>query len=239
VTCHPQLALPFPHRAGYDPAAFLPAASNRVALAWLDHPETWPNHRLALFGEPGSGKTYLLHLFAARRGASLVQGQDLAEPPALPIGTPLGIDDADLAPPALLHWLNAAAEAHCPVLLAARTPPSRWRVTLPDLQSRLRATTAVGIEPPDDDLLRALFARLFAERQLRVDEAVQDYLLTRLPRSCAALREAAARLDHLSLATGRRVTRPLAAALLGETPPADEDSAQPAEGLSPDAASLL
>jgi chromosomal replication initiation ATPase DnaA len=50
------------------------------------------------------------------------------------------------------------------VLLAARTPPAHWPVRLPDLASRLRATTAVEIAPPEDSLLRSLLARLLAER---------------------------------------------------------------------------
>jgi chromosomal replication initiation ATPase DnaA len=74
----------------------------------------------------------------------------------------------------------------------------------------------VRLRPPDDDLLRALLARLIAERQLRVDETVQNYLLARLPRSFGALREAAARLDRASLAAGKRVTRALAADTLAQ-----------------------
>ncbi len=66
---------------------------------------------------------------------------------------------------------------------------------LPDLASRFRAVTAVQILPPDDSLLRALLRRLLSDRQLRVDADVQDWLLLRLPRSAAALREAVARLE--------------------------------------------
>jgi len=62
--------------------------------------------------------------------------------------------------------------------------------------------------------LRTLLARLLAERQLAVSEAVQDWLLLRLPRRPAAIREAAARLDRAALATGGRVSRNLAAAVL-------------------------
>ena len=63
-----------------------------------------------------------------------------------PIAGPLAIDDADTAPElALLHLLNAAAEAGFPVLLTGRSPPARWHIALPDLASRLRAATAVEI----------------------------------------------------------------------------------------------
>ena len=85
--------------------------------------------------------------------------------------------------------------------------------------------TAVEIRPAEEELLRALLARLLAERQISVPEAVQDWLLLRLPRTQAAMREAAARLDHGALAAGRGVTRALAAAVLDELADQDDDPA--------------
>jgi chromosomal replication initiation ATPase DnaA len=153
-------------------------------------------------------------VFAARAGAALVPGEsvrDVGEPPQ----RALAIDDAEsAAPEPLLHLLNAAAEARVPVLLAGRAPPARWDFALPDLVSRLRALTSVALQAPDDALLRALLARLLADRQLVVAEPVQEFLLARLPRTGAALREAAARLDQASLASGGRVTRTMAADVL-------------------------
>ncbi len=216
VTDGRQLAFEFPHRDRYDPHAFLQGPSNAEAIAWLDNGAAWPNLRLAIHGGQGAGKTHLLHRFAARHVATLMPAADIRGLPHLPPRGAIAIDDADAAPDpeALLHLLNASAEARRPILLAGAAPPARWRPTLPDLDSRLRAITAVGIRPPDEEMLKALLARLIAERQLRVDEAVQCYLLARLPRSYAALREAAARLDRASLAAGKRVDRALAAETL-------------------------
>ena len=147
---------------------------------------SWPSRRLALWGDEGCGKTHLLHIWAARHGARVVAGPGLElQPPTVP----LAIDDADAAPELpLLHALNAAAEAGLAVLLASRTPPARWRTSLPDLSSRLRAITAVSVSPADDELLRTLLARLLAERQLIVPEALQEWLLVHLPRSQGTIR---------------------------------------------------
>jgi chromosomal replication initiation ATPase DnaA len=112
--------------------------------------------------------------------------------------------------------LNAASERGVPVLLTARTPPARWDFRLPDLVSRLRATPTVALLAPDDDLLRALLARLLSDHQLRVPERLQDFLLARLPRTGGALREAAARLDRLSLAEGGTITRKMAQCVVDE-----------------------
>jgi chromosomal replication initiation ATPase DnaA len=219
-----QLPLPLPHAPHYSAADFLEAPSNAEALAWLDRTADWPQLRLALWGAPGSGKTHLLHLWAARQGGVVLSGAGLK---ATPPEQPLAIDEADAAPEhPLLHLLNAAAEARLPVLLAGRVAPARWPVALPDLASRLRAITSVEIGPAEDALLRALLARLLAERQLAVAAEVQDWLALRLPRCPGAVRAAVARLDHLALAAGRPVTRALAAmvlASLAETE--DEDFA--------------
>lgn len=210
-----QLPLPFPHTPGYAAHEFLEAPSNAQALEWLSRTADWPGGRLALFGEAGCGKSHLLHRWAADGGGTVLPAEALGGY-AAPAGR-LAIDDADRAEEApLLHLLNAAAEAGRPVLLAARPPPARWATRLPDLASRLRAITAIGIAAAEDELLRALLARLLAERQIAVSAAVQDWLLTRLPRTPAALRQAAALLDRAALAAGGAVTRPLARAALAD-----------------------
>lgn len=222
-----QLGLPFPHRPGYAAADFVADASNEEALAWLDLAADWPNGRLALWGEAGTGKTHLLRHWAERSGAELLCPAALREEPP---GRAVALDDADLAPERpLLHLLNAAAEARLPVLLAGRAPPARWPSALPDLASRLRATVAVQIRPPEDRFLRALLKRLVADRQLPVPEPVQETLLVRLPRSPGALREAVARLDRRNLAIGGRFTRALAAEIAAEIAGAadDDDFASP------------
>jgi chromosomal replication initiation ATPase DnaA len=211
-----QLLLPFPHSPGYDSRDFLPAASNQEALAWLD--TDWPDRRLALWGSAGCGKSHLLHIWAERAGARILRGPALQDLDALPESGGLALDDADtvISEPLLLHLLNIARDRALHVLLASRTPPSRWPVRLPDLSSRLRAITAVELRPPSDDLLAALLMRLLSDRQLSVTQPVQNWLLTRLPRSPAALRQAVARLDQASLAFGQAITRSLAEKVLAE-----------------------
>jgi chromosomal replication initiation ATPase DnaA len=213
MTATPQLPLPFAHVPHYSRADFLWAPSNETARVFLAQGDAWPQNRLALWGEAGSGKTHLLHLWAGTSGAALIAGPSLTE---VPEAKPFAVDDADRCPvpTALLHLLNRCAEAGAPVLLAARQPPSRWPVALPDLASRLRAVTAVEIAAPEDGLLRALLARLLADRQLVLAEELQAWLLLRLPRTAEAVREAVARLDYAALAAGRRPGRALVAAVV-------------------------
>jgi chromosomal replication initiation ATPase DnaA len=233
-----QLPLPFLRPSRRDVADFVRAPSNDAALTWLDRVADWPQGRLALWGEAGCGKTHLLHRWVAATGAHYLAGAALPgldELPDLPVTAGLAIDDADaMADEAtLLHLLNAAAEARLPVLLAASAPPARWPVALLDLASRLRAITAVEILPPDDALLRLLLARLFADRQHRVPTETQDWLLARLPRTSAAVREAVDRLDRAALTRPGGITRPLARDVLADLIRADPAEAGPDDGANP------
>jgi len=233
-----QLALPLGLAPSHALADFLGDDTNAEARAWLDRPGDWPNGRLLLWGPAGVGKTHLLRATAARHGWRVLEGCALR---GLPEPGPAALDDADCAPEdaALFHLMNLCMERRDPLLLAAREPPARWRIALPDLASRLRATTTVEIRAPGDDLLAALLGKLLADRQLGVTPEVQAWLLARLPRDPATLAEAVARLDQAGLAARQRVTRPLArAALAGwdgfsalhDTSETDDDGASPAPG---------
>jgi chromosomal replication initiation ATPase DnaA len=211
-----QLTLPFPHDLGFATLDFLPDSSNQEALAWLDRPQDWPDRRLAIWGDGGRGKSHLLHVWARDFGFPLLEGQTLRNLDAMPESGGLVLDDADTIAEecTLLHLLNTARDRGLRLLMSGRTPPARWPVRLPDLLSRLRAITAVEVLPPTDTLLRSLLMRMVADRQLTVGEAVQDWLLLRLPRSPGALREAVARLDRESMIRQQPITRSFAAKVL-------------------------
>jgi chromosomal replication initiation ATPase DnaA len=83
-----------------------------------------------------------------------------------------------------------------------------------DLASRLKALPVVTLAPPDEALLRAVLVKLFADRQLTVDESLIGYLATRIERSFAAARAVVAALDEEAMRRQRPLTRALAAEVL-------------------------
>ena len=213
-----QLALDLGHRPALGMDDFLVTPCNREAVAWIDRWPDWPGPALAIHGPPGCGKTHLAHVFRARSAAKLIAPEALGrtEPDGL-----LGearvcmLDDAgrvaggSVGERALLHLYNVVAERQGHLLLAARKPPGRWPVGLPDLRSRLAAMPAVSVGAPDDELIGALLVKLFADRQLRVGQDVVAFLLTRMERSFDAARRMVAAIDETALAERRNITVPL------------------------------
>jgi chromosomal replication initiation ATPase DnaA len=211
-----QLPLPFAETQTYIAADFIESPSNAAALKWLARDE-WPDHRLAIWGPDGCGKTHLLHLWAGRLGAALLTGSELRDFMSLPQSGGVAIDDADRIrdEELLLHLLNVARDRNLRVLIAARSAPARWPVILPDLSSRLRAINAVEVAGPEDDLLHLLLVRALSQRQLDVGGTVQAWLLHHLPRTAGGVLEAVKRLDAESLLQGKPITRAFAARILG------------------------
>lgn len=213
-----QLPLDFGFRPALGRADFLVAACNEAAVAWLDRWPRWPAPALALWGPAGSGKTHLAEVWRARSAAVLIDAGALTParvPDLLGAAAAAAIDDADRADEeALLHLYNLLAERQGHLLLVAREPPSRWHIALPDLRSRLLASPAVAVQPPDEALLGALLVKLFADRQLTVGEDVIAYLLVQLDRSFSATQDLVAALDAASLSDRRAITVPLARQVL-------------------------
>jgi chromosomal replication initiation ATPase DnaA len=113
---------------------------------------------------------------------------------------------------ALFHLLNLARQDEAFVLLTARSAPTRSAIR--DLGSRLKALPVVTLAPPDDALLRAVLVKLFADRQLAVDESLISYVAMRIERSFAAARAVVGQLDGEAMRQKRPLTRVLAAELL-------------------------
>lgn len=214
-----QLALALPHDESFAREDFLAGASNAGALRTIERWPDWPDRALALVGPEGAGKSHLAAIWAEIAGARRVSARALGEtdlPAALATGT-LVVEDADgkLDERALFHLINLMRQEEGFILITARMAPATWAVGLPDLASRLRAVPTVAIEPPDDALLRAVLVKLFADRQLDVDESLIAYLVTRIERSFASARTAVEALDGEALRQKRAVTRALAVELLG------------------------
>ena len=223
-----QLPLPLGSAPRYGREDFLVGRTNEAALAYIERWPRWLAPAVLIVGPEGSGKSHLAAIFAAASGARLLRGDHLrrAEVPLQNLERALAIEDADRFPPeeaALFHLLNLARETGFFVAITARTGPENWGIATPDLLSRLRLQPRLDLGEPDEALLGALFVKLFADRQVKVEPGVVAYALARAERSCAAIQALVAELDRRSLIQKRPITRGLVAETLGDATGSDSD----------------
>jgi chromosomal replication initiation ATPase DnaA len=223
-----QLAFDLPLDPRFGAEDFLVSPSNEQAYGQIESWPDWPDTILVLVGPRGSGKSHLASIWATNAHAWTIDATEITQDkvPHLVSNEALAIEDMDRGErdeAALFHLLNLAREKRAFLLITSETPPDRWSLRTPDLLSRLRLAPSVALEAPDDALLKAVLVKLFVDRQLVVDTSVVDYIALRIERSLAKASELVALLDREALSRGRRVSRAIAAEILGAAQETEEN----------------
>jgi hypothetical protein len=186
------MALPLGWPAAPSDDAFIVTDSNARAAHLIEHRAAWPVMTALLVGPRRSGRTLLARIFAAKSGG-------------------IFIDDAERHDERVLFhaWNDAQAQRRPLLMVAAQALPD-WTVKLPDLRSRLAASTLAVIGPPDDQLVRALFASAFERRGMPIRPDLIDWLAARIERSHLTVERAIDALDQAAMERRRGLSIPLA-----------------------------
>ena len=91
-----------------------------------------------------------------------------------------------------------------------------------DLDGPRASALGREIGEPDEELLSQVIVKLFADRQLYIDDKLVLYIVNRMERSLNAAQLIVDRLDRLALGRGTRITRLLAAEVLNELGSSDQ-----------------
>lgn len=214
-----QLPLDLAHGEGFSRDDLVVTPANERAVALVESWPDWPAPVVVLAGPAGSGKTHLSEIWCDCSGATAIEVRSIGgDALAAAEESPILIDGADALPrdeTGLFHLINTVRAARTNLLMTARSMPTAWGIELPDLFSRLKAATIVEIEAPDDMLLAGVITKLFADRQIAIDPHVVRFLIRRIERSLAAARDIVEKLDRAALERKTRITRALAAEVIG------------------------
>lgn len=193
------------------------APCNAEAVAMIDGFSESGFYAGLIYGEQGCGKTHLAHLFAevvrekTGEQTAFLTSPDLIEEKYAVLKITLPVDET-----ALFHCLNDFKNRGGYLLMTAESAPMDWKLSLPDLITRLKAVPSVAIGAPDENLLNALLLKQFADRQLSVEPEVIAYLVKNMERSFKAAAFVVKRADELSLERKNAVTIPLIRMVLSE-----------------------
>jgi len=210
-----QIPLSLPPKPSYARIDYAVTDCNRHAVeALLERGALVPPGGI-LVGHAASGKSHLASIWAEHVGAKTLHDGFDAE-----VITPDSawlVEDIDRTTwtfDHLFHLYNWAKEQGAAVLFTSRLLPSEMDISLPDLRSRLHFLPVFQLHAPDDRMLEARLAKLFADRQLVADRAVTAYILPRIERSYLAIETFVEAIDQQALAENRKLTRDLARRVL-------------------------
>ena len=161
-----------------------------------------------VWGEPGSGKTYLLHAWAY---ACRARGMSVATPGQGEAQAVIAdhADDWDEAQQyAAFADYNRVREAGGLWLAAGQLPPAELPL-IPELRTRLGWGLVFQVSGLNDNEKRAALAQHADRLGFRLEPQVADYLLNHYPRDMGNLLRVLEALDRLSLETRRPITLPL------------------------------
>ncbi len=185
-----QIALPLGGSLLTNAQRIVIGNANTAVVEALQSPDRWPFHVAVLTGPPRSGKSLIGRWARAHLGAEHLEVIDDAE----------GLDEADL-----FHRWNAVQQGGLregnALLLIANTDEEHggWRITLPDLASRIGGSLQLTIQAPDDEMARELILAQAEQRGLSLPEGAADYLVPRTTRSFAAIEALVSAIDRISL----------------------------------------
>jgi chromosomal replication initiation ATPase DnaA len=214
-----QLPLAFTHDAASGRDDLLISDRLSAAVAIVDAWPNWPSPVVILAGPVGSGKSHLASIWRERSEARDIHPTAGSGAAMAAADGPVIFEDVDrqgFDDTELFHVINSVRENGTSLMMTTRLWPMSWPVTLPDLLSRLKAATVVEIGEPDEELLAQVIVKLFADRQLYIDDKLVLYIVNRMERSLNAAQTIVERLDRLALARGTKITRPLVAEVLNE-----------------------
>ncbi len=217
-----QIPLDFPLESALGREDLIESTANTLALSVIDAWPDWPGRILVVAGPVGSGKSHLAAVWAHNSKAEIHQASELTENAARLVnsvsqGANLVLEDLGEGPidqNGLFHLVNAINQGKGFCLITTRQWPGAWEIDLPDLKSRVRSFQITELKEPDDILLKQVMVKLFADRQLMVNDGVIEYCAVRMERSLQSAGHLVDVIDRISLAGKTPVTRAIASRAL-------------------------
>ena len=201
-----QLILKFPEHRAYKREDFYVSPSNQEAYDFINNWPKWIKRIVNIFGPSGSGKSHLSSILKTKTKCLEISANELNEDIIFEFKTKevLIIENfSEKIPEELLFSLwNIALQDNKYFLINSIKPINSYQFKLPDLVSRIKSSLTIKIKLPSDDLITAIIAKNFSDKQIIVEEKHIDYIIKRIDRSYEKIAQFILTLDRYSLKKG-------------------------------------
>jgi chromosomal replication initiation ATPase DnaA len=204
-----QFALEFAHEPSLALSDFIVSEANFLAFEHIVSFPNWSTPMTLLLGPAKSGKSHLGRIWKEKSGA-FIATNEIIETLAKEGGKqPILIENIDCEgfdEVGLFHLLNQSIRDSRPLLMTATKPISAWHYKTNDVLSRARLATSFSVDTPDDAQLSQMFAKLFDDRQVKVDPKIIAYLVSRMERSSEEVVILVALMDKIAFSKGKPIS---------------------------------
>ena len=191
---------------------YIVSSINKDAVIWLDIWPNWPSLGFIVCGPTGSGKSHLASALKTLSHGFIIEAKNLEESKLDDIteNKCLIIEDIHKfkSEKLLLHIYNLMVERKNNLMFTSSLPISNINFKLLDLKSRILSMPQINIGLPDDELLKSLLVKQFADKGVLVDFEVINYLIKRIDRSFESIIKMVSRINTLSLEKSKKITIP-------------------------------
>jgi len=206
ILMNDQLILKFPSHQAYKKEDFYVSPSNQEAYDLIEQWPKWIKRTVNIFGPPGSGKSHLVSILKSKTSNLQVESSMLKEEIFIKFKTKeaLIIENLDekVSERLLFSLWNSALQDNKYLLITSKKPINSFKFNLKDLMSRVKSSLVVGINLPSDDLISAIIAKNFSDKQIKVEKKHIDYIIKRIDRSYEKISQFILTLDKYSLKKG-------------------------------------
>ena len=201
-----QLILKFPQHRAYKKEDFYVSPSNEQAFDFINSWPKWIKRIVNIFGPSGSGKSHLASILKSKTKCLEIMPKDLNENIISTFKTKevLIIENFNekISEQLLFSLWNTALQDNKYFLINSTKPINSYKFKLPDLISRIKSSLSIGIKLPSDDLISAIIAKNFSDKQIIVEEKHIEYIIKRIDRSYEKISQFILTLDRYSLKKG-------------------------------------
>jgi len=204
-----QLTFKFPFSKRYYEQDFFVASNNFSAFKLIDSWPNWPGKWVNIFGEKGSGKTHLSKILEKKiKKSKLIEAKNIDNKiiEELCDIDCLIIDDFENNINDNLFYSILNQSKHIDNYLLINSKSSIKDISkLKDLRSRSNSFIFMGIDLPNDDLLRVIITKTLSDNQISINPKLIDFIINNVERSYEKMFKFLRELDEISLSTGKSI----------------------------------
>ena len=196
--------------------------SNKDAFNWV---QKWPNwgeglysNIFYLYGDENSGKTHLSKIWQNISKAVELKKEDIISQKYFSLENENFIlENVELCQDnqnELFYFLNFIINSSKNLLITSCHSTNTLNFNLQDLTSRIRSFFSIKINQPDDQMVKQILSKYFADKQIIIEANVVEHLSNKVNRSYSEIAVLVEAIDKSSLSLNKKITIPLIKKLL-------------------------